>query len=144
MLLTGISKILSYPKHLIVANESKITLLLTVISQIWTYRHDADIFRFSVIYSLLFFSLYLSVNPLRNHRKKSSYDSRTCLRMIMFLSFLQRQSNPVMAGCASMGALQTGTTNSYFNILPMVPVSQYVNKYRLKKYSTGLKLLPKC
>ncbi len=54
------------------------------------------------------------------------------MRIVRFLSFLQNQSNPVTAVCTFMGTVQTGTANSYSGIVLMVPISQNVNKQRLK------------
>ena len=43
-----------------------------------------------------------------NKQKKghSHYNGRTCLRNVMFLSFLQYQSIPVVVICTSLGTLQ--------------------------------------
>lgn len=74
------------------------------------------------------------LSPLQNQRRKKERCSSRTWRI--FWSFPQYQSMclcMICIICIYVGALQTGTANSSFCILFMAPISQNVNKHRLKR-----------
>lgn len=94
-------------------------------------------FQFTVIENIHILTLLKSRQTI-SHRKQSC---RTRLRIIMFLSFLQAQSNRVTDVCLFLNSLQTGSANGYFGILLVELSHQNVNKYRLNCcLNCGLKL----
>ena len=78
--------------------------------------------------------------PTQENVHKSAQNSWkricSCLQIITFSSFLQCSGNLLKVVLTSMAILQTGNAKRYVRILLMPPMSQNVNRYKLKKIKT--------
>ena len=66
--------------------------------------------------------------------------SRTCMRIVTFLTFPSYQTDPVIVFFKSMDTLQTGNANS-FGIFVIVPICQNKNICGKKDAADGFFLL---
>lgn len=108
----------------------KIILFPWVITEL-NLNTDTHIFKFSVTYTFQGYNQlqceWMSKNALRNHRKKYTlYNSRTCLRIIVFLRY---QSNLVILVCTLIFYNQQLLTANlvYFNGANLLQCKQIVS-----------------